>query len=229
MSVYELSRKRLGRFDIVLFLGVLYHLRHPLLGLERLAQVAQDLAIIESHVTDDLFQNDRPIMEFYELDELGEQYDNWWGPNTECVIGMVRAAGFIHTEVLKRGGTRLTIKAYRRSPDPVRRNTLPSIYIWRVENAVTLDNCIPVAGRLAFIALYVRDLPENTTRDSIRVFVDGFETKAIFVWNSGHPGFKQINAPVPPGLDPGTATVQIETGTQRSNEIEVQLIEGSQW
>jgi len=36
MSVYDLTRERLGTFDYVLFIGVLYHLRHPLLGLERL-------------------------------------------------------------------------------------------------------------------------------------------------------------------------------------------------
>src|SRR5256885_11922615 len=35
LDVNELSARRLGRFDIVLFLGVLYHLRHPLLGLEK--------------------------------------------------------------------------------------------------------------------------------------------------------------------------------------------------
>ncbi len=40
MSVYEVSRRKLGTFDIVLFLGVQYHLRHPLLGLERVCEVS---------------------------------------------------------------------------------------------------------------------------------------------------------------------------------------------
>ena len=35
MDMYELTPERVGRFDIVLFLGVLYHLKHPLLALER--------------------------------------------------------------------------------------------------------------------------------------------------------------------------------------------------
>src|SRR5215212_10626501 len=38
-SVYELSREQVGSFDIVLFLGVLYHLQHPLLALQRVCEV----------------------------------------------------------------------------------------------------------------------------------------------------------------------------------------------
>src|SRR2546425_135288 len=46
LSVYELSRERLGAFDIVLFLGVLYHLRHPLLVLERVCEMTHETAVI---------------------------------------------------------------------------------------------------------------------------------------------------------------------------------------
>ena len=50
LDVNELSARRLGRFDIVLFFGVLYHLRHPLLGLEKAVELSTDLALIESFV-----------------------------------------------------------------------------------------------------------------------------------------------------------------------------------
>src|SRR5579862_7885245 len=50
LDVTELSARRLGRFDVVLFLGVLYHLRHPLLGLEKAVELSTDLALIESFV-----------------------------------------------------------------------------------------------------------------------------------------------------------------------------------
>ena len=35
-----------------------------------------------------------PTMEFYELDELGNQFGNWVGPTVECLLAMCRAAGF---------------------------------------------------------------------------------------------------------------------------------------
>src|ERR1700733_10975393 len=50
LDVTELSARRLGRFDVVLFLGVLYHLRHPLLGLEKVVELCTDTALIESFV-----------------------------------------------------------------------------------------------------------------------------------------------------------------------------------
>ncbi len=83
----------LGSFDIVLFFGVLYHLRHPLLALERICEVTSGAAVIESHVIDNVMNTPRPIMEFYEIDELAGQYDNWWGPNIRCVSSLVRSAG----------------------------------------------------------------------------------------------------------------------------------------
>ena len=82
LSVYEVTKERLGSFDIVFFLGVLYHLRHPLLALEQVCEVTRDFAVIESHVIDNIFPAQNPLMEFYEFDHLGGQYDNWWGPNT---------------------------------------------------------------------------------------------------------------------------------------------------
>lgn len=45
-NVYNLSAARYGRFDLVLFLGVIYHLRHPLLALERLRDVCSEQALL---------------------------------------------------------------------------------------------------------------------------------------------------------------------------------------
>ena len=49
LSVYEVSEK-LGTFDVTLFLGVLYHLKDPLLGLERLAAVTKGTLVVESAI-----------------------------------------------------------------------------------------------------------------------------------------------------------------------------------
>ena len=48
-----LTPRDIGTFDIVLFFGVLYHLKHPMLALERVCELSTDLACVESFVTDD--------------------------------------------------------------------------------------------------------------------------------------------------------------------------------
>src|SRR5450755_3979317 len=92
LDVNELSARRLGRFDIVLFFGVLYHLRHPLLGLERCVELSTDVVLIESFVIQAENRQIPAVMEFYERTELGGQVDNWCGPSPECLVSMCRSA-----------------------------------------------------------------------------------------------------------------------------------------
>lgn len=229
MSVYDVSRKELGTFDIVLFLGVLYHLRHPLLGLEHICEVTGDFAVIESHVVDDLFSAPRPVMEFYEFDQLGGQYDNWWGPSSECLAQMIRAAGFPRVELLRRIFSRATFKAHRQwEPNSVLESSA-SILVPGVFNPVTWNKEVPVSGRNAFLGMYAKGLPADVTRESLRIHVGVFGISPHFVGESQYADYKQIHAPVPPGLEPGSVTVWIETGNQRSNEARLHLVEGKQW
>lgn len=88
----DLTVERVGTFDVVLFAGVLYHLRHPLLALERLVPLAKELLILETHL-DARWQN-RPAMIFYPNRELDGDPTNWWGPNRACVEAMLRDVGF---------------------------------------------------------------------------------------------------------------------------------------
>ena len=81
-----------GTYDMVLFLGVLYHMRHPLLALERLYSVTGNRAIVESHV--DMLDDQRPAMAFYPGDELNGDPSNWWGPNVKALEAMFKVAGF---------------------------------------------------------------------------------------------------------------------------------------
>ena len=81
-----------GTFDVVLFLGVLYHLRHPFLALERLRSVCNELLVLETHV--DLIGTSRPAAAFYPGTELEDDWTNWWGPNPAAVEGMLEQAGF---------------------------------------------------------------------------------------------------------------------------------------
>jgi tRNA (mo5U34)-methyltransferase len=110
LSVYELPR--LGeRFDLVLFMGVLYHLRHPLLALDLIHEhAASDLVVFQSMLRgtdqvapvalDYLFwdqeqfeQPGYPRMHFVEHKYAGDP-TNWWIPNRACAEAMLRSAGF---------------------------------------------------------------------------------------------------------------------------------------
>jgi tRNA (mo5U34)-methyltransferase len=92
IDVLDLSPEKTGVFDIVLFLGVLYHLRHPLLALERIFSVTAKQLILETHV--DMVWNPRPAMIFYPNAELHNDPSNWWGPNPKAVIAMLKSVGF---------------------------------------------------------------------------------------------------------------------------------------
>lgn len=98
LDVMDLSPDTVGTFDIVLFLGVLYHLPNPLLALERVASVTDDLLIIETVV--DMVGFNRPVVAFYPGRERNGDPTNWWGPNPAAVEGMLRSVGFKRVDPL---------------------------------------------------------------------------------------------------------------------------------
>lgn len=92
LDVLDLSPDKIGKFDLVLFLGVLYHMRHPLLALERVFSVTNQQLILETHV--DLLWTRRPAIAFYPDGELERDPTNWCGPNPAAVEAMLRTVGF---------------------------------------------------------------------------------------------------------------------------------------
>jgi tRNA (mo5U34)-methyltransferase len=110
LSVYDVASLR-ERFDIVLFMGVLYHLRHPLLALDLIREhVAGDLMVFQSmlrgsrevapvHSNYDFWQTEHFDQPGYpKLHFVEEQYandpTNWWVPNRACAEAMLRSSGF---------------------------------------------------------------------------------------------------------------------------------------
>lgn len=111
LSVYDVGRLR-ERFDLVIFMGVLYHLRHPLLALDLLREhVAHDAFLFQSMLRGadaiEPVEADYPFEErahferaaYPKLHFIEHRYagdpTNWWVPNKACVEGMLRAAGFV--------------------------------------------------------------------------------------------------------------------------------------
>jgi tRNA (mo5U34)-methyltransferase len=91
----------LGTFDVVFFMGVLYHMENPLASLKRLASVTKSVAIIETHAIVVAGYEGREICEFYSSNQLNADGSNWWGPNLKALEGMCHAAGFSRVEVVK--------------------------------------------------------------------------------------------------------------------------------
>jgi tRNA (mo5U34)-methyltransferase len=110
LSVYDIA-KLSERFDIVLLMGVLYHLRHPLLALDLVWEhAARDLLVFQSMqrgssdvepLREDYEFAERAIFEkpgFPKLHFIERAYcddgTNWWIPNRACAEAMLRSAGF---------------------------------------------------------------------------------------------------------------------------------------
>jgi tRNA (mo5U34)-methyltransferase len=90
----------LGKFDVVLFLGVLYHLHNPFAAVERLRQVTGGTVVIESEAAAFPGYEHKALAEFFESDELAGDSTNWWSPNVNTLTGMCRAAGFEDVRVV---------------------------------------------------------------------------------------------------------------------------------
>lgn len=110
MSVYDVGSLR-EKFDLVFFIGVLYHLRHPLLALDLIHEhVAGDLLVFQSmqRGSDDILdvKEDYEFFDKSAFDEPGypkmhfiehsysHDNTNWWAPNRACSAAMLRSAGF---------------------------------------------------------------------------------------------------------------------------------------
>jgi tRNA (mo5U34)-methyltransferase len=110
LDVYDVGA--LGeRFDLVIFMGVLYHLRHPLLALDLIREhVAGDMMLFQSmqrgskqvlpveenydfNATEHFLESGYPKLHFIEQ-RYADDWTNWWVPNRACTEAMLRASGF---------------------------------------------------------------------------------------------------------------------------------------
>jgi tRNA (mo5U34)-methyltransferase len=98
IDVLDLSPQTVGAFFVVLFTGVLYHMRHPLLALERVASVTRRWLILETAV--DMLWRRRPALAFYPDAELNHDPTNWFAPNHAALRGMLETVGFRRVEIV---------------------------------------------------------------------------------------------------------------------------------
>lgn len=111
MSVYDVTAEKLGgAFDVVFLFGTIYHLRHPLLALDKLSAVCTSEMYVESAILDDFSPYrgglghgyaGQMVAEFYPGAEYGNNTSNWWVPSLACLAHMALSAGFKQAEAWK--------------------------------------------------------------------------------------------------------------------------------
>lgn len=127
LNVYELSPRRVGQFDITLALGLLYHLKHPILALENLYRVTKELLVIETAImpvkqTPESFPYSfgaaeaalHPLVYVENSPEAKEQIYNWFLPGVNALIAMLRNIGFAEVELVEEKSDRAVVVCRKR-------------------------------------------------------------------------------------------------------------------
>jgi tRNA (mo5U34)-methyltransferase len=224
MDVYDLSPSRVGQFDLVLFLAVLYHLKHPLLALERVCSVAKDLVAVDSFILREEHRpgqnvESRPVMEFYEADEFGGQTDNWVGPSLPALMAFCRTAGFARVELRKMLTHSACVACYRtwdHRIDPA--HPAPTLLSAFHNTKEGINFC---SERDEYVTIWFEPVDGPLGRDDVQPSVGDYGTKPMFV-GPRPDGTWQANFKLPPGLDAGWHPVRVRVSNgPPSNALEI--------
>jgi tRNA (mo5U34)-methyltransferase len=203
MDIYDVGPRTLGCFDIVLFLGVFYHLKHPLLALERVCSVTRDMAAVESYVLAEAAGNQ---LQFFEDDEFGGQVDNWFAPATPALQALCRTAGFARAELANRHAYGAAITCYRhwdRAPG----DAWPTL---RLIAAVNADNygINFRSDKDDYLTCTLETPAVPVTRDTAFPQVGPYGIRPVLIapLDAAHT---VIHFKLPPGLAPGWHEVRI--------------------
>jgi len=122
MNVFDINPKQLGQFDIVLFLGVLYHLPDMIKGLHAVRQCCRGTLFLETH-SENEFCPDVAAARYYQGATLANDHTNFWAPNRLCVMDMLYDIGFdvVRDEVW---GERLFVEAKAVEADGLRKQKM---------------------------------------------------------------------------------------------------------
>ncbi len=211
LNVYDMSPERLGKFDIVLFFGVLYHLKHPLLALEKVCELTTEMAAIDSFALRNQHfpgADDKAILEFYENDEMGGQTDNWVGPSVKAIEAMCRTAGFPRAEFQGFTDHSACFACYRHW-EPAGRSDPPELLsaFHHTDYGVNFRRSTE-----EYVTIWFKHPPSlNLSIQDVKPSIEGFGVRPIAV-NLIENDIWQASFMVPPGLNPGWNKVDVRVG-----------------
>jgi len=155
-SVYDLDPKTFGTFDLVMYFGVLYHLHHPLLSLQKVASVTAGTLLIQTRSFEAPGLGKIPAARFYPAgiesglaDDPTVDLSVVWVPNWRCVRDMLLHVGFVDVEQLHSHGAPIRSKP--------RKSTNPRVLASKLKTSAR--KLVPHSGS-----------PENGARQSIAIF-----------------------------------------------------------
>jgi len=224
MDMYELTPQRLGHFDVVLFMGVLYHLKHPLLALERVCALTTDLAAIDSFILRPeqyaAASDHRPLMAFFETDEMGGQTDNWVGPNLPCLLALCRTAGFARVQLQSVLDYSACVACYRRWEEPA--GEVPPPLLCGAMNMVNFG--INFRSNLdEYLSVRFQSPVEGLGIADVKPAVAGFGVRPLNVTEVA-PQIWQVNFKLPPQQRCGWLDVTVAVKDSRfSNACRIAL------
>jgi tRNA (mo5U34)-methyltransferase len=222
----RVSVRELGSFDIILFLGVLYHLRHPLLALETLCAMCDGEAYIESYICDSHHDSgerdgEAAMCEFYEADQLGGQIDNWWGPSRRALMALCRAAGFSSVELRYIDDRRAGVVCSRRPHRPSVIEEEAPFLSGAVGNRSGRPVC--TAGNDEYLSLYFDSSAPNLSAADVHIRLGEFGIPLLSLHASGDSKF-QATARLPAWAQAGNHTISVCTSRSPwSNPAVLQL------
>jgi tRNA (mo5U34)-methyltransferase len=214
MDIYDLTPERLGRFEIVLFMGVLYHLKHPLLALERVCALTTEMAAVDSFILREEHWSganvvERPVMEFYEADEFGGQTDNWVAPSLACLQAFCRTAGFARAElqsVLEYSACLACYRHWERPENGALEGPQVSAAVHHLNGGINFES-----SRDETVSAWFHWGGLSLGLNDVRPEVGGYGVRPIHVAKVGGSDW-QTNFKLPPGLTPGWHEVRIRVG-----------------
>ena len=137
LNVYELNPRTMGQFEITLALGLLYHLKHPILALENLFRVTKELLIVETAImpgprTPASFTHSfgsaeavlHPLVYVENPPDAKEQIFNWFLPSIEALLALLRDTGFAEVDLVEAKEDRAVVVCRKAPGETTAQDTL---------------------------------------------------------------------------------------------------------
>lgn len=238
-SLYELDPRVHGSFDVVLALGLLYHLKHLVAGIERLFAITKELLIVESAViaTDDfgvterepfLRANDQLYLMAYPKNSpwVKESAFNWFFPTPDALKALLEDVGFVDVQIGEVFFNRCLITA-RKPPQPVDSRYPAFLHAslnvekhrWRVRPGETLE--IPLQIRNSGSAIWRGG--NDPDREALVALVAKLFSDDDPVFGLALPS-RRLPEDCPPGGSWSTAVLLEAPQTSGSYLLEIDLV-----
>lgn len=221
LDMFDLTPARVGRFDIVIFMGVLYHLKHPLLALERVCALTTGMAAVESFILREQHMAGHaiealPVMAFYENDELAGQIDNWVAPTVACLLAFCRTAGFARAELQNVTEFGAAVACHRHWEPPAHVGIAGPRLVDVSHNRTGAINF--ESEREAYLTAFVDSPAGELTSHDVKPEIGGYGVTPVQVWHYAKQRW-QVDFRLPPGLAPGWHDVRVRIGDSRPSNV----------